>query len=118
MIITRNGQDFELTSRELYEAYREQDRKFLRSDAEAQVREFLEVRGEFDEVSKTKCFEKFGIYPKEDSDDFDFDVEFLDELCDLFEKRRDCEIGDNYVWQYTIAEYAEYYAQKNEVTGK
>lgn len=118
MKITRNGQEIVLTSMELYDAFREQERKFLRYDAEAQIREYLGVMEEYDEVSKEKCFKKFGVYPKKDSDDFDFNVEFLDKLCDLFEKRRDCEIGDNYVWQSVLEKYAEYYAAEPKGKGE
>lgn len=90
--------------------YREQERNYLRSDAEAHLAEYFGIEPEYDAQQQPGEFQLF-----EDTMGFSFseainlgsDFYMLDELVDRYERKRDCTVPEYNTWQYLVASYVE-----------
>ena len=104
MKIIRNGMEFALTSAELEQAFREQQRNYRRNDAESHLREWADenfYEGEFEDCVGFSLEEACA----ETSEHF-----LLDHLVDAFDKKKDCNNDENSTWENCVQEVVIAYA--------
>lgn len=105
MNITRNSENFTLTDAELYQAYVEQQHRFLVEDAQ---RHLLDVCGmddctEDDEMTKVyaEFLHKYG-FSLVDACTASNPNYLLEGIISLYEHDRDCNIAENITWDNAI----------------
>lgn len=97
MKIVRNGMEFELTPAELEQAFREQKRNYMRSDAEDHLREWADKKFR-DEEHFAACVG----FTLDEACSCDSEHFLLDHLVAAFEKHESCELNENSVWDEQI----------------
>lgn len=112
MKIVRNGVEYELTSGELEQAYRERKHYYLLCDAECQFIDYCRMTfyGNADRFTAI-----FGFTP-EDVYDENSQHYLLEKFVAAFENHHDCECDENSMWQEVIRNVLIANAAKFEVT--
>ncbi len=108
MEITRNGQTFELTGKELWKAFEEQRHECLLDDAYRQFCQFAVNKDSLEEASKESLEDfkwTYGIgLPKLLDGGYEEQI-LMEELVSKFEKLRDCNVAENDTWAAIIKNY-------------